>query len=378
MLDKIKPILNLINTIILTELEVKIGADDGLSLATKLDELLLQTQPENGIAVRDLSIQVDDIALPTAQSPLVGATINVANVDVHFASQFWPRLVPVAKEKLLANLGHLLDKIEVRGLYLSVQLLPNKRLNVAVSFERISIMGGGRSGLDLKDAQILIENFDPKAKDKKKALREAKCTIYKLWVAIHQSFMNRGFDVARPKVPPVVKSLDIALGGGLMTLRARVSVLPVELPVQLAFMPNNNRFGVYLQKVGVWGGRSVVMMGLGFIQSKLPFVTVSGDNILIDPWSKIPIPMECQLDRFEVDGEWFLVSFRKPSNLSELLQVGNPRLQRPKLLADVGANEPQETSVEQVEGVLVGEEGSAESPSAPLAALPPANLPPVP
>jgi hypothetical protein len=330
MKEKLKPILQLINTLILSQLQVVVGDDPDLSVTASLNELLLKTENAPGVTIQGLELDVKDIALPSSNSPIVGATVGIAKVDVLFASAFWPRLIPVVKERLVGNLGDLLDKIEVRGLHVCVQLLPSKRVNAAITFDRISIVGGGRSGVTVENGQIVVENFNPKEKNKKLALKETQVTIYSLKVSVAQNFMNRAYDVVRSKIPSVIKSVDIALDGSTMKLKVR-AFLPFDIPVNMSFKPENNRFGIYLAKVFMPGAGTAITKLVEMFTKGRPEVSVSGNNILVDPWKKIPIPIECRLDQFEVYNESLIIGFGRPNKLSALLEPGQVTLARPAI-----------------------------------------------
>ena len=361
MKEKLKPILQLINTLILSQLQVQVGDDPDLSVVASLNEVLLKTENAQGLTIQGLELSVKDIALPSSSSPIVGATVGIAKVDVLFAPAFWPRLIPIVKERLVGNLGDLLDKIEVRGLHVCVQLLPSKRINAAITFDRISIVGGGRIGVNIENAQIVVENFNPKEKNKKLALKETQVTIYSLKVSVAQNFMNRAYDVVRSKIPSVVKSVDIALDGSTMKLKVR-AFLPFDIPINMSFKPENNRFGIYLAKVFMPGAGTAITKLIDMFIGGRQGVSVSGNNIMVDPWKKIPVPIECRLDQFEVYNECLVIGFGRPNKLSALLDPGDVTLKRPDVVIFAPPT-PEELELEE-SGVETSE---AESP---LKALP--------
>ena len=328
-MKKLEPIFQLINAVVLERLAVRLrlGEDSGVNVESAISKILLglQSDPkasaeDNGLLIEDLDLGVEDLQLPSPGSPGISLTFRIDQVTLKFSPAFWPRAAVLAKERLVSNMGKLLDRIHLRNLKVKVSLDINKILDAEVWMEHQEITLAGKAGITVDDVHVLLEGMNLQEKNKKLAMKQSRLTLFSATTRVSGDVLNRGVDVARNKIPSMVQSIDFDLSYERMLVTTKLSVFPMAIPTELTFMANNNQFGIYIVKVLIGLARPVILGLLNKAAKNKPEINVSGDKLFIDIWSKVPIPVVCNLSQFAINDGKIVVAFSPPAKLPERLR----------------------------------------------------------
>ena len=175
-MKKLEPIFQLINAVVLERLAVRLrlGEDSGVNVESAISKILLglQSDPkasaeDNGLLIEDLDLGVEDLQIPSPGSPGISLTFRIDQVTLKFSPAFWPRAAVLAKERLVSNMGKLLDRIHLRNLKVKVSLDINKILDAEVWMEHQEITLAGKAGITVDDVHVLLEGMNLQEKNKK-------------------------------------------------------------------------------------------------------------------------------------------------------------------------------------------------------------------
>jgi len=341
-MKQLQQIVALVNRIVLDSVEVNLAPDgDSVSVAKSVSRMLIRTQDAEGLTLSDIQAVLQDLSLPSQEDPSVGLTPRLDNLNLKIDPSFFERAAVVAKERLVARLGMLVDEVRIRSASVKINLRGDKVLSTETRMECLEVVLGGRVGVTVSNVHILHENFNLKEKNKKLALKASRATIFNLEVRISEEFLNRAVDTARPKIPPIVQNLDFDLGSNRLLVTAKAKVFPMAIPVELLFHTENNLFGIYLSKVAVPFGAPVVRKALGFVAGRLPqTVKLNGDHLYIDPWGKIPVTVVCNVARFAIEDRHIVLQFTPPASLPAPVAPAPPQVEESPLVVE--ESEPAE------------------------------------
>ena len=231
------------------------------------------------------------------------------NLDLNIEPAFWGRAAKTAKNPIVSKLGILLDRVEVRNARVEITLSPAKIADVMVTLESCRIKLMGQLMQETTNLKLEVYNFDLRQKDKKKALSEATIRLQDVRVRVLEMMVNRVIEVVRDKIPPKLTSLDIAFIDSTMRLNLKLSVFPVQIPIELQLSTRDNLFGIYIVKIFVGFARPVILKLLQSVAANRKEISASGDNVWINPWVKIPLKPECKVERFAIESGALLIQF---------------------------------------------------------------------
>jgi len=342
-MKKLQPILDLVNTILLNQLQIGLSSvgDQSLGVKASIDQILLKTEAAEGLSLDQIQATVERLQLPHPADLNLYATVVLENLDLNIAPAFWGRAEKTAKNPIVGKLGILLDRIELRNLRIEVKLTPTKVADLIVTMDSCRIKLVGQLMQETTTLKLEVYNFDLRQKDKKKALAEATIRLQDVRIRVLEMMMNRVIEVVRDKIPSTVNSIDIALIDSTMRLdlKLKLGPLPMQVPVEVQLSTRDNQFGIYIVKILVKMARPFIMMGVQKVAARKPgLLSVSGDNIWVNPWGKIPIKPELKVERFAIESGALLIQF---GSLPEA---------QPKALpapVEVAQEDPEEPIVEE-------------------------------
>lgn len=333
-MKKLQPVLDLINTILVQSVQVQLASvsDDAIGVSTQVSKISLLAAEAEGLTIEDIRFNVESIKLPSPQNLNLEATLYLEHLNLLIAPAFWPRASKMAKNPLVAKLGILVDRVEVRGVRIQVSLTPAKVVSVRVTMDSCRVTLMGQVMQEVENLDLEVQGLDLKEKDKKKALQSSSIRLQNVQVKVYELTMNRAFDVIRDKIPSKAKlsSLDIALIESTMRVTVKSGYFPMSVPIELQMSTRNNLFGIYIVKVFIGLARPFILKAVQTFAASKPEVSASGDNIWIDPWVKIPLPVEARVETFVVRSGALVIGF---GSLPE-----RPRLEAPPVQAE--ADEP--------------------------------------
>ena len=310
-MKKLQPVLDLVNTILLQQLQVSLtsAGDQALGVKTSIDKILLKTESAEGLSLEQIQVCVEKLQLPHPEDFNLYATVLLENLDLNIDPAFWGRAAKTAKNPIVGKLGILLDRVEVRNLRVELTLSPSKVADVIVTMESCRIKLVGQLMQETTNLKLEVYNFDLRQKDKKKALGEATIRLQDVRVRVLEMMMNRVIEVVREKIPSKLSSLDIALIDSTMRLNLKLSIFPMHIPIELQLSTRDNLFGIYIVKIFIGFARPVILKLLQSFAANRREISASGDNVWINPWIKIPLKPECKVERFAIESGALLIQF---------------------------------------------------------------------
>ncbi|MBN9418737.1 hypothetical protein ABS71_07185 [bacterium SCN 62-11] len=340
-MKKLQPVFELVNTILLQQLQVGLSSagDQAIGVKTSIDQILLKTEAAEGLSLEQIQVTLEKLQLPHPADLNLYATIVLENVDLNIAPAFWARAAKLAKNPIVGKLGVLLDRVEVRNLRVEVKLTPAKVADVVVTMESCRIKLVGQLMQETTTLKLEVFNFDLRQKDKKKALGEATIRLQDVRIRVLEMMMNRVIDVVRDKIPSKVNGIDIALIDSTMRLdlKLKLGPLPMQVPVEVQLSTRDNQFGIYIVKIFLGMARPIILKAIQTFAAGRREISASGDNIWINPWGKIPIKPELNVERFAIESGALLIQFGTL-----------PEAQVKALPAPVEAIEPDEPTEEEM------------------------------
>ena len=311
-LQKLPPLLEVINTLILQALEVRLGfrSDGALQVLAGLGPVKLQANGAPGITFEQVDARVESLRLPSLEHPDLAVTLCLDLLDMVVHSEFFDRAAVLAKQGLVKNFASLVDRVELREARVTVTLRPDKVADIQAVMASCRVRARGELIAEVLTPDFQVLGFDLAEKDKKKALARARVRLQSLQVRVPSPTFQAGWDAVKSKVPSAAKlnEFGIRLSDGLIKINVRSGWLPMSFPVEVRLLTSDNRFGVQITRL-MGLARPLVLKGLDLLLKNRPEVDMQGDSLWIDPWPRIPIPVEAQVERFEVDGDTLVVQF---------------------------------------------------------------------
>jgi hypothetical protein len=312
-MKKLQPVLDLVNTILLQQLQIGLSSvgDQSLGVQASIDQILLKTEAAEGLSLEGIQVTVERLQLPHPADLNLYASVVLENLDLNIAPAFWGRAAKTAKNPIVGKLGILLDRVEVRNLRIEVKLTPLKVVDLQVTMESCRIKLVGQLMQETTTLKLEVFNFDLRQKDKKRALADATIRLQDVRVRVLEMMMNRVIEVVREKIPSKVNGIDIALIDSTMRLdlKLKLGPLPMQVPVEVQLSTRDNQFGIYIVKIFVGMARPIILKALQTVAAGRREISVSGDNIWINPWSKIPVKPELKVERFAIESGALLIQF---------------------------------------------------------------------
>lgn len=328
-MDSLGTYLELINTVAVqaATASVKATADGSLSVTGGVGKIELTAGDGQleGLTFEELDFGVEELSLPSAAEPGIRAVPVVKRMVLRIAPAFYKRLARVVKEPLAAQAHQLVDQVVLDNLRVEVRLSmikgekPAQILDVDVQFDKVTVLCRERVCVTVSELALTIQGFDLSNKNKKAALAESLLVIHRLRVEVEEHFLNKAVDVGKAKAPDMVQEVHFELPGRKMIVNATVKVgMTVRSRVDLRLEAKRNLFGIYFDKFYLPGlglplpgvARNAVLGAIKMVEKKLKgLVEVSDERLLINPWPKIPVPVECMVERFEVSQGKVVVAF---------------------------------------------------------------------
>jgi len=327
MMKDLARVLQLLNTVVVEQLQGSVApAGDGLDGTLSLERVLLKTANAEGLTFQDLRLGLQDLRLPSKEDKSVSATVRVDHMELLIAPAFYERAAAFAKERLIAKASDLIDRVRVENLQVKVDVSAQKKIAVEVYLEKCQVLKGDRLGKLIENLRVRLEDFVP-GPDKKAALAASRLYIYNLQVRVAESFLNDATGVIKGKLPPMVEDVSMNLSGGKLAATAKVKLgLTLTGTAVLEFRTKRNNFGIQFARItGVPMAGKLVPWVASMLASKLPdAIETSSDTIWISPWSKIPIPITCKVERFTVENNQIVLEFTPPEEAPPLHLVRRP------------------------------------------------------
>lgn len=303
-MKKLQPVLDLINTLIVNQVQVELASTGEQSLGVKalVSSVLLKTPQTQGLTVEDIAVSLEKLQLPNPDDLNLYLTVVLEKVDLSIAQDFWPGAARLAKNPIVNNLGILVDRVEVRNLRVEVELAPSKIVDLRVRMESLRLKVRNQLMKEVTHLNLEVLDFDLKEKNKKKALGEARVRVQDLKLRIMELMLNRLIEVGRDRMPSKLSSIDIALNDSIMRLTVKTNMLPMSIPIELQLSTRDNLLGIYIVKIFIGLARPLVLKAVERVAAKRREISASGDNIWINPWLKLPIKPQAKIERFTVEG----------------------------------------------------------------------------
>ena len=312
-MKKLQPILDLINTLIVQQVEVELASvsEQALGVKTSVGNILLKTRQAEGLTLEDLQVSIEKVQLPHSEDLNLYVTAVLERVDLLIAPAFWGRAAKTARQAIVSKLGILVDKVELRNVRVEIALSPSKLADVTVTMESCRVKLVGQLMSEVTNLSLEVLNFDLREKDKKKALAAATLRLQDLRIRVMEIMLNRAFDVARDRIPAKAKltNVDIALIDETMRLTLKTGFLPMSIPVELQLSTRDNLFGIYIVKIFIGLARPLLLKAIRSFAASKPEISASESNVWINPWVKIPVKLDCRVERFCVKGGALNIEF---------------------------------------------------------------------
>lgn len=312
-MKKLQPVFDLIHLIVLQSLEVRLHSvsDQAAGVGARLQSVLLRTDEAEGLAIQEIEARVERLQLPHPGDLNLYATLHLARLDLEIAPAFWTRAARFAKDPLVGKLGLLVDRVEVRDARLELVLSPARSADVTVTLGSCRVKLLGQLVQETLDLRFELNQFDLTEKDKKKALAAAQIRLGDLKIRVLEVMLNRLIEVGRDKIPAKAKvsNLEFALVDDVMRITLKTGFLPMAIPVELRLSTQDNQLGIYIVRIFVSMARGLILTALNAATANKPEVKVEGDNLWINPWIKLPFPIEARFERFAVEQGAVLIQF---------------------------------------------------------------------
>jgi hypothetical protein len=234
------------------------------------------------------------------------------------------RLIPAALS--------VVDSLGVENANLSLASGP-QGLRIQVDFRDVTLRAGRLDGVALDEGRIWIEDLDPTA-DLPTMKATARIRVEHLVIRVSASLVNRlleseFFKAELQKRSPVdVRNLELLFTGKRMTFRGQVRKgLTFPFEVQLALATVNNRLRVAFKEF--WAAEMVPMPGflrrllMAFARSLVDgraelkgLVRIEDDFAEINPWPKVPLNVEAEFKRFEVEGHFLVIEMGPSASIT--------------------------------------------------------------
>jgi hypothetical protein len=312
-MKKLQPVLDLISTLIVEQVEVDLASvsEQALGVKTLISKVLLKTRKADGLTVENIQVSVEKLQLPHPEDLNIHLTVVLENLDLLIFPEFWGRAARMARQAVVGKLGVLVDKVELRNVRIEIELSPAKLVDLRITMESCRVKLVGQLMQEVSNLNLEVLNFDLSEKDKKKALAAATVRLQDLRVRIMEITLNRAFDVVRDRIPSKAKlsNVDIALIEETMRLTIKTGFLPMAIPVELQMSTRDNLFGIYIVKIFIGLARPLILKAIQTFAAGKREITASESNIWINPWVKIPVALECRVARFCVENGALLIEF---------------------------------------------------------------------
>jgi hypothetical protein len=312
-MKKLQPVLDLINLILLQNLQVRLQStsEEAVGVTAELQSILLKTDEAEGLTIENVRAAVEKLQLPGPGDLNLYVTLRLDSLDLLIAPVFWARAARLARNALVANFGLLLDRVEVRDARVEIALSPARIADIVVTLGSSRIKLLGQLVQETVNLRVEIEDLDLAAKDKKKALAVSTIRLGNATIRVMEVMLNRLIEIGRDKIPAKAKlsNLDIALVDDVMRITMKTGYLPMSIPIELQMSTQDNQLGIYIVKIFVGMARGLILSGVKSVAAGRPELRVGDDNIWINPWAKIPFPVQARFEQFAVNGGAVVIQF---------------------------------------------------------------------
>ena len=328
-MKKLQPILEVIHQVLVSQVQLQLSSvsDSALGLRTSVGSVALKTENAEGLTFEDIQVHLESLKPPTLEDPNLEVAVVLERLDLNIASVFWGRAAKLARQAIVGNLGLLLDRVELRGVRVQLSLSPARVADVRVSMESCLVKLMGITMNEVHGLELEVEGFDLQERNKKKALEAAQVRLNQLKIRVSERTMNRAVDVARDKIPRKAKltSLDIALVERSMKVTVKTGYFPMAVPIEIQMATRDNLFGIYIVKVIVGLARPLILKAIQTFASGKPELQASGDHVWINPWVKIPVKIQTQVQRFGIAEGALVIEFgQSPTEVKRLVAAAKP------------------------------------------------------
>lgn len=312
-MKKLQPILDLVHLILMQNLQVNIQStsDEALGVTADIQSILFRTEEAEGLTVENVRAAVEKLQLPGSSDLNLYVTLRLDSLDLLIAPVFWARAARVARNPLVGNFGLLLDRVEVRDARVEIALSPARIADIVVTLGSSRIKLLGQLVQETSNLRLEVTDLDLAEKDKKKALAASTIRLGNATIRVMEVMLNRLIEIGRDKIPAKAKlsNLDIALVDDVMRITLKTGYLPMSIPIELQMSTQDNQLGIYIVKIFVGMARGLILSGVKSVAAGRPELRVGDDNIWINPWAKIPFPVQARFEQFAVNGGAVVIQF---------------------------------------------------------------------
>ncbi len=321
MVDQLAKYLNLINTVAIQSAQTSVNTAAGGSLAVDatIDSVALTAANGEleGLTFKDLSLGLEEVIPPTPTDPAIRLTPVVRHLVVEMAPALFARAAEVVGEPLAARAHEIVDRVVLDDLRIGIHLSADRVLKVDLKLAKVRLLQDETECVLVSDLHVIVEDFDLKVKDQKKALANTLVVIHSLRVEVLEGFLNSALKVGQEKAGPVT-DLKIRLPGPLLVVEGllKKSFLSASFNASVRLETRNSLFGIYVDRVAgpgnvpFPGARSLVLTAIKFVEKRLKgLVEVSDQSLMINPWQKVPVLLECKVQTFTVEKGRIIIEF---------------------------------------------------------------------
>lgn len=327
-MDQIVKALGLINTVRVDGFTTSVNPTSGarLNVDGGLESLRLTARDgeDAGVNIHSKGFGVSRVSLPTPEDPSISADPYLSQLQVDLEDALFERLAEFAKEKVLAGMHQVVNRVLVHNLKTDIRLTSQKVAHVDVTMDEVLLQQDDEVQIRLLDLSLSVLDYDTKKKPKQ-AQQEMTVVLRKMRLEIEQSFFERVLAASKAKIPPQAEEIYILLPGPKMTVGGSVKVkLSIKFRVDLRLETENNMFGIYFDRFYV-PGTNMKLPGitrnilLGLLRSAVEsrakgLIEVSNESLRINPWSKVPVKLLTRVSTFAVEEGKIVLAFSEPED----------------------------------------------------------------
>ncbi|MBI3925345.1 MAG: hypothetical protein HY319_07400 [Armatimonadetes bacterium] len=300
----------ILDRVAVRECRLAVAAGEGLDLTVTLDELTLMRQEIRRVTLQEGELHIDGLKPGGLEQLLDGLEIRLPQLTIRLEDPLWGPLSRLAGESAAANLGQLVNRIEVRGLTVKVAAA-GKTLDIEVHLDSVEVLHNLFRAVRLEDLWLRVEGFQLGG-DPQRALKQSTITLESLHVRAAGEFLNRAVKAFRSKIPSLVEAVDFMAARERMTVNAAVRAgMAVKGQVVLRFEAADDKLRVHFIKFKPMGVlRKAILMVVNQLVGGRRGIRVSEDFIEVDPWVHVPFPVNSRVEQFAIEGEDIVLRFR--------------------------------------------------------------------
>lgn len=328
-MDQIVKALGLINSFRVDGLHGAANPTSGarLNLSGGLESLSLTAEDGDaaGITITSQGFGIGNLSLPTPQDPAIALDPYLSHLRIDLKDELFARLAEFAKEPVLADMHHIINRVMIRRVNTVVRLTSSKVAHVDVDMDQLFLQHAGEELIRIRDLSLSLLDYDTKLPPAE-AQKACKVVLRGLRVEIEQALFERAIEAVKSKIPSFVKNLRIELPGPKMTAGGSLKKGPIgtSFKVDLQLETENDLFGIYFDRFYVPGTnvklpdmfRNLLLTTVRtFAEKKMRgLIEVSNESLRINPWSQVPVPLLTHVSEFAVEDGKIVITFTEPED----------------------------------------------------------------